>query len=48
MLTWVEAAAISQGCIMATLESGVQRCAAHQFYFCNGYNITAFSFEKAL
>lgn len=48
MLTWVEAAAKSQGCIMTTLESGVQRSAAHRFYCCNGYNITAFSFEKAL
>jgi GNAT superfamily N-acetyltransferase len=48
MLAWVEVAAKSQGCIMATLESGVQRGDAHRFYFCNGYVITAFSFEKAL
>ena len=48
MLSWIEAAAKSQGCIMATLESGVQRADAHRFYYRSGYSITAFSFEKAL
>lgn len=48
MLSWVEAAAKSQGCIMTTLESGVQRADAHRFYYRTGYSITAFSFEKAL
>lgn len=48
LLHWVEDEARSEGCSMATLESGVQRADAHRFYFRSGYAVTAFSFEKAI
>lgn len=48
LLQWVEDDARSEGCSMATLESGVQRADAHRFYFRSGYAVTAFSFEKAI
>lgn len=48
LLQWVENEAQSEGCSMATLESGVQRAEAHRFYFRSGYAITAFSFEKTI
>ena len=48
MLAWIEDEARSEGCNMATLESGVQRADAHRFYFRTGYAVTAFSFEKTI
>jgi len=48
LLMWIEGVAKSQGCGIATLESGVQRADAHRFYFRNGYAVTAFSFEKTI
>ena len=48
MLRWLEATATAQSCLMSTLDSGVQRAPAHRFYLRHGYDITAFSFEKAL
>ena len=48
LLRWVESEARSEGCSMATLESGVQRADAHRFYFRSGYAVTAFSFEKTI
>lgn len=48
LLRWVEDEARSEGCSMATLESGVQRADAHRFYFRSGYAVTAFSFEKSI
>ncbi|WP_439154346.1 GNAT family N-acetyltransferase [Yoonia sp.] len=48
LLNWIEDEARSEGCKMATLESGVQRADAHRFYFRTGYAVTAFSFEKKI
>jgi GNAT superfamily N-acetyltransferase len=42
------AIARSTGCRVLTLESGVQRARAHQFYFREGLVIEAFSFGKRL
>lgn len=48
MLGWCEERARARGCTMLDLESGVQRQAAHRFYFREGFAIAAFSFRKAL
>jgi GNAT superfamily N-acetyltransferase len=48
LLQWCEEAARTQGCESFGLDSGVQRAAAHRFYFRQGMAITAFSFAKPL
>jgi GNAT superfamily N-acetyltransferase len=48
LLRWCEALAQAWGCTAFTLESGVQRGAAHRFYFREGMTIEAFSFVKPL
>ncbi len=48
LLRWCEDLARRWGCDGFTLESGVQRAAAHRFYFREGMTITAFSFGKAI
>ncbi len=48
LLRWCEALARQWGCGGFTLESGVQRGAAHRFYFREGMTITAFSFGKEI
>lgn len=48
LLRWCEDAARTRGCDMFTLASGVQRAAAHRFYFRQGLSIVAFGFAKPL
>jgi GNAT superfamily N-acetyltransferase len=48
LLAWCEDLARSWGCTAFTLESGVQRGAAHRFYFRERMTIEAFSFVKPL
>lgn len=46
MLEWLAEYARAQGCAELHLDSGVQRQAAHRFYFREGMTITAFHFAK--
>jgi len=48
LLNWAEARARKLECARLTLDSGVQRQAAHRFYFREGYAITSFHFAKTL
>lgn len=48
LLRWCEEAARTSGCDTFSLDSGVQRTAAHRFYFRHGLAITAFGFAKPL
>ena len=48
LLRWCEDAARSQGCDTFALDSGVQRAAAHRFYFRQGMAIMSFGFAKPL
>ena len=48
MLDWLEAKAVSLGCDVLTLDSGVQRQRAHRFYFREGMHIPSFCFRKVL
>lgn len=48
LLRWLEEKAVSLGCDALSLDSGVQRSRAHQFYFREGMHIPAFCFRKAL
>lgn len=48
LLAWCEARARALGCRTFALDSGVQRNAAHRFYFRNGMTIGSFSFSKPL
>ncbi len=48
LLTWIEAEALKAGAAWCVLDSGVQRAAAHRFYFRQGYAITSFNFKKRL
>lgn len=48
LLAWLEKKALSLGCDVLSLDSGVQRGRAHQFYFREGMHIPAFCFRKAL
>ena len=48
MIDWLEAKAISLGCEVLALDSGVQRERAHRFYFREGMHISSFSFRKIL
>lgn len=48
LLQWCEDVARTQGCDTFALDSGVQRAAAHRFYFKHGLTIMAFGFAKPL
>lgn len=48
LLDHCEAIARELGCLEIVLDSGVQRSAAHRFYFREGYVINALNFSKAL
>lgn len=48
MLDWLETKAISLGCDVLALDSGVQRQRAHRFYFREGMHISSYCFRKAL
>lgn len=48
LLQWCEDVARTQGCDTFSLDSGVQRAAAHRFYFKHGLTIMAFGFAKPL
>ena len=48
MLGWLEEKARAFACCALALDSGVQRHAAHRFYFREGMNISAYSFRKLI
>lgn len=48
LLRWCEDQARTRGCDTFALDSGVQREAAHRFYFRHGMSIMAFGFAKRL
>lgn len=48
MLDWLSTEAGNAGCEKLQLDSGVQRYAAHRFYFREGMHITSYHFSKAL
>ena len=48
LLAWCEAAARAAGCDTFALDSGVQRAAAHRFYFRHGLAVRSFGFTKEL
>lgn len=48
LLLWCEETAREHGCDAFSLDSGVQRAAAHRFYFRHGLTINAFAFAKPL
>jgi GNAT superfamily N-acetyltransferase len=48
LLQHLEAKAKGFGCNVLTLDSGVQRAAAHKFYFREGMHIASYCFRKSL
>jgi GNAT superfamily N-acetyltransferase len=48
LLSWLEGRARELGCDTFALDSGVQRGAAHRFYFRSGLAISSFGFAKSL
>jgi GNAT superfamily N-acetyltransferase len=48
LLQYLEIKAKDFGCHVLTLDSGVQRAAAHKFYFREGMHIPSFCFRKSL
>ena len=48
LLQWCEDRARQSGCDTFALDSGVQRAAAHRFYFRHGLAIMSFGFSKPL
>ncbi len=48
LLDWCLAKARAEGCDTFALDSGVQRSAAHRFYFRHGLTISSFSFTKGV
>lgn len=48
LLQWLEQRARSSHCGSLVLDSGVERGAAHRFYFREGLSIVCFNFEKRL
>ena len=48
MLDWLADRARDAGCEKLQLDSGVQRHAAHRFYFREGMHITSYHFSKTL
>ena len=48
MIGWLASEARANGCGLLHLDSGVQRHAAHRFYFREGMNISSYHFAKNL
>lgn len=48
LLDWLEEIAISLGCDVLALDSGVQRQRAHRFYFREGMHVSSFCFREIL
>ncbi|MBE9015527.1 GNAT family N-acetyltransferase [Chroococcidiopsidales cyanobacterium LEGE 13417] len=48
LIDWLIEYAKSQGCGSLQLDSGVQRAAAHKFYFRKGLTISSFRFKRSL
>lgn len=48
LLEWLQGEAVRLNCDMFTLESGVQRFAAHKFYFKHGMHIAQYGFIKEI
>lgn len=48
LIDWLINYAKSQGCVSLQLDSGVQRAAAHRFYFRKGLTISSFRFKRSL
>ncbi|WP_233222856.1 GNAT family N-acetyltransferase [Chroococcidiopsis sp. CCALA 051] len=48
LIDWLIEYAKSQGCVSLQLDSGVQRAAAHKFYFRKGLTISSFRFKRSL
>jgi GNAT superfamily N-acetyltransferase len=48
LVDWLTEEARSLGCVELHLDSGVQREAAHRFYFREGFAIRAYHFRRAL
>jgi GNAT superfamily N-acetyltransferase len=48
LLAWLGAQARAQGCDQLELDSGVQRCDAHRFYFRERMKISSYHFVTAL
>ena len=48
LIDWLIEYAKSQGCGSLQLDSGVQRAAAHRFYFRKGLTISSFRFKRSL
>ncbi|WP_041462389.1 GNAT family N-acetyltransferase [Chroococcidiopsis thermalis] len=48
LIDWLIEYAKSQGCVSLQLDSGVQRAAAHRFYFRKGLTISSFRFKRSL
>lgn len=48
LLDWLETEARERGCEQLHLDSGVQRAAAHRFYFREGMGIASFHFARTL
>ncbi|HEY0563163.1 MAG TPA: GNAT family N-acetyltransferase [Methylophilus sp.] len=48
LLQQLEVKAIAFGCNVLALDSGVQRAAAHKFYFREGMHIPSYCFRKSL
>ena len=48
MIGWLASEARANGCGLLHLDSGVQRYAAHRFYFREGMNISSYHFAKNL
>jgi GNAT superfamily N-acetyltransferase len=48
LLTWLKGEARTHGCVQLHLDSGVQREAAHRFYFRERLTVTAYHFRVAI
>ncbi len=48
LLEWIENEAKSKFIKTIALDSGVQRGAAHKFYFREGFTVTSFNFKKSV
>jgi GNAT superfamily N-acetyltransferase len=48
LIAWLMDRARAKGCAQIHLDSGVQREAAHKFYFREGFTINAYHFRRGL
>lgn len=48
LLSWIENEARAKSIKTIALDSGVQRGAAHKFYFREGFTVTSFNFKKSI